>query len=101
MVGTYGSRAIAQLTRAVPLTGDAQRPLVIVSGVAAVIDPATADGAEIPAELRPARDLAMYLSDVPIRADDALVPATDVIPAGAIDLFVSEGGATGPVAAGS
>jgi methylthioribose-1-phosphate isomerase len=96
-----GSRAIAQLTRAVPLTGDAQRPLVIVSGVAAVIDPATADAAEIPAELRPARDLAMYLSDVPIRADDAVVPATDVIPADAIDLFVSEGGATGPVAAGS
>ena len=59
-------------------------------------DPETPDGAAIPVELRPARDLSAYLADVPVRASDALVPAADVIPADAIDAFITETVPVGP-----
>ena len=83
-----GARGIAQLVQAMP-DGDA-RPQVIVSGLDACRDPDTIDGAAIPAELRPAKDLTAYLADVPVRSSDALVPATDVVPAAAIDMLVTE-----------
>jgi methylthioribose-1-phosphate isomerase len=92
-----GSRAIAhQVAMADPLNGG-QRTRFIVSGDSAVVDPGTADGADIPVELRPARELSAYLADVPIRATDALVPAGDVIPAALIDTLVTEHGATAAV----
>ncbi len=84
-----GSRAIAQLAAA-------SRTRLIVTGVGALLDSSTPDGAEIPEELRPARDLVDYLADVPIRASDALVPAADVIPADAISTLVTERGAVTP-----
>jgi methylthioribose-1-phosphate isomerase len=86
-----GGRAIAGLIRAMP--PDRARPQLLVSGPAAARDQRTADGAAIPLELRPARELAAYLADVPIRASDALVPAADVIPAAAVDALITEEGA--------
>lgn len=84
-----GARALAQLAASV----DAERPLVVALGPRAATDPDTADGAAIPNELRPARELTSYLAEVPVRASDALVPAADVVPAELVDLHVSEHGA--------
>ncbi len=84
-----GSRAIAQLAAA-------STTRLIVTGVSALRDSSTPDGAAIPEELRPARDLVAFLADVPIRSSDALVPAADVIPADAISMLVTERGATTP-----
>ena len=84
-----GSRAVAQLASAAGVR-------LVVSGVSATIDPSTPDGAAIPVELRPARDLAAYLADVPIRGSDALVPASDVMPAATISAFVTERGVIVP-----
>lgn len=85
-----GSGAIAGLLAAV--SPGRARPRLLVSGLAATRDPGTADGAAIPVELRPARELAAYLADVPIRTSDALVPAADVIPAAAVDALITEEG---------
>jgi len=87
-----GSRGIARLAATMAPTADGARPRLIVSGVSATLDPATPDGAAIPVEMRPARDLVAYLTDVPIRASDALVPAGDVVPAADITTMVSENG---------
>jgi methylthioribose-1-phosphate isomerase len=84
-----GARAVAQLAAAV----EGEQPRLIVLGPTAVIDPSTPDGAAIPTELRPARDLSTYLADVPVRAADALVPAADVIPGALVAVMVSELGA--------
>ena len=88
-----GSRAVAELAR---LHGTA----VVVSGISACVDAATSDGSAIPDELRPARDLAAYLADVPIGTSTALVPAADVIAASTIDLLITERGTVRPQAAG-
>ena len=84
-----GARALAQLAASV----DDERPLVVALGPQAATDPDSAGGGAIPNELRPARELASYLADVPVRDSDALVPAADVVPAELIDLRVSEHGA--------
>jgi methylthioribose-1-phosphate isomerase len=84
-----GSHAVAQLA-----ADSGAR--VIVAGLSACVDASTADGAAIPEELRPARDLAAYLADVPIRISDALVPAADVVPGAAISALVTERGITPP-----
>lgn len=84
-----GARALAQLTAAARGEGSDAR-LVLVAPSAAV-DEGTPDADAIPSELRPARELAAYLSDTPVRTSDALVPAADVIPAGLIDTLVSDG----------
>ncbi len=96
-----GGRAIAQQATLAPRDRDGARPRVIVSGVSATIDPGVADGAAIPVELRPARDLSAYLAEVPIRATDALVPATDVIPADTISALVTERGTVAPLTPGA
>ena len=83
-----GSQAIAGLIAAMP--ADRARPRLLVGALAATRDPRTVDGSAIPVELRPARDLAAYLADVPIRAGDALVPAADIIPAAAVDALITE-----------
>lgn len=79
-----GARALAQLAAVAD-----ERPRVVVIAPAAATDAGTADGAAIPSELRPARELAAYLSETPIRASDALVPASDVVPAALIDVLVT------------
>ena len=84
-----GSRAVAQLAAASGTD-------VIVAGVSASIDASTADGAAIPDELRPARELTAYLAEVPLRTSDALVPASDVVPAATISALVTERGVVGP-----
>lgn len=84
-----GARGIAQLAGAAGAR-------VIVSGVSATVDPSTPDGAAIPSELLPARDLVAYLADVPVRAADALVPAADIIPAASISTLVTERGSVTP-----
>ena len=84
-----GSRAVAQLAAASGTD-------VIVAGVSASIDASTADGAAIPEELRPARELTAYLAEVPLRTSDALVPASDVVPAATISALVTERGVVAP-----
>ncbi|MFV2061893.1 MAG: hypothetical protein ACC726_00085 [Chloroflexota bacterium] len=99
VAGVVGSRAIAQQAAAALPGPDGSRPRVIVCGLSANIDPATPDGAAIPVELRSARDMAAYLSGVPIRARDVLLPATDVMPHATIDTLVTERGVTSAPAA--
>jgi methylthioribose-1-phosphate isomerase len=89
-----GARGLAQLAAAAASAG--RRPRVVVTAPSAVLDAATPDGRAIPAELRPARELAAYLADVPIRATDALVPATDIVPVGLVDALVTEQGVGRP-----
>ena len=84
-----GARALARLAA----TTVGAQPSIVTLGPDAATDPTTPDGASIPTELRPARELAAYLSDVPVRASDALVPAADVIPSELVDLRVTESGA--------
>jgi methylthioribose-1-phosphate isomerase len=91
-----GSRALAQQAASAAEGPGRPRPRVMVCAPCATVDPATPDGRAIPGELRPARELVAYLADVPIRASDALVPASDVIPAGAIAALVTERGVLAP-----
>jgi methylthioribose-1-phosphate isomerase len=96
-----GSRAIAQLAAAAATRPGADGPRVVVAGVSDTIDPATAEGSAIPADLRSVRDLVAYLDAVPIGVTEALVPATDVIPAGSISALVTERGVLAPPAPAS
>jgi methylthioribose-1-phosphate isomerase len=90
-----GSRAVAQL--AAGLRADGREPSqVILAGASAAVDPATPDGAAMPTDLRPTRDLLAYLEGVPLAATDALAPACDVIPAGCISALVTERGVVAP-----
>jgi methylthioribose-1-phosphate isomerase len=88
-----GSRGVAQLAVA-------NGTRVVVSGATATIDETAPDGAAIPLELRPAGDLVAYLADTPVRAADALVPATDVVPAAAVYALVTERGTVASGATG-
>ena len=90
-----GSRSLALLATATLATPES-RARVVVHGPSVLRDPGTTDAAAIPTELRPARELTAYLRDVPVRMSDALVPAADVIPAGAIDVLVTERGTEAP-----
>lgn len=81
-------------SRAVALLAHSAGAKVIVYGPSAVRDQDTPDGSAIPEELRPARELSAYLRDVPVRVSDALVPASDVIPAAVVETFVTEHGVT-------
>ena len=92
-----GSRAIAQQAAMAPAASDGSRPLVFVCGVSATVDRSTERGDQIPVEMRPARDLAAYLADVPVRAADAVVPASDVVAAADITALVTERGTLSPV----
>jgi methylthioribose-1-phosphate isomerase len=83
-----GSRGIAQLIASLP---PGERPQRIVSAPEAARE--TDAGVAIPEDLRPGDEFAAYLAHVPLRAGDALVPATDVVPAAAIDLLITETGA--------
>lgn len=101
VAGVVGSRSLAQLAHASRATDGPAPARVVVCGVSATASAPTPSGADIPTELRPARDLVAHLADVSIRAADALVPATDVVPASSIDALVTEGGVIGPLTAAS
>ena len=94
-----GSRAIALQVAATPRGPERTRPRVIVTGLSQAIDPATRDGAAIPVELRPARDQAAFLAGLSIRVADALVPASDVMPADTIAALVTDRGVFAPPSA--
>ena len=51
--------------------------------------------------MRPARDQAAYLTGLSIRVADALVPASDVMPAETIAALVTERGVLAPPSAAS
>ncbi len=87
-----GSRALAQLARAARWPACGPRPAVVVSTVSAAFDPGSPDGAAIPLDLRPATDLATHLAARSLAPGAALVPGSDVIPAGTIDALVTEAG---------
>jgi methylthioribose-1-phosphate isomerase len=89
-----GSRTLALAARWAASEGEG--PLVLGTALAAAIDLDTPDGAAIPGEQRPARDLTAYLAEVPVRSSDALVPAADVVPAAAIDRLLTEHGSACP-----
>lgn len=99
VAAVIGSRALAQQVAAAREDTGRDGPRLIVSGVSGMIDLQTPDGSAMGDELRPARELSAYLSDVPIRAADALVPATDVVPAALVDTLVTERGLASPVTA--
>lgn len=94
-----GSRAIALQAAVTPRGPQRTRPRVIVSGLSQAIDPATRDGDAIPVELRPARDQAAFLAGLSIRVADALVPASDVMPADTIAALVTDRGVLAPPSA--
>jgi methylthioribose-1-phosphate isomerase len=83
-----GARALARLASTV----EGERPRIVAIGPTAAQDPSTSDASAIPPEMRPATELSAYLAEVPVRPADALVPAADVIPAGLVDLRVTEAG---------
>jgi methylthioribose-1-phosphate isomerase len=87
-----GSRAVAELAAS---TGS-EPVSVYVCAPAATIDPATPDGAAIPVELRPGRDLATNITGFRPDRLSALIPATDVIPAERITAIVTEQGLLDP-----
>jgi methylthioribose-1-phosphate isomerase len=95
--GVIGSRAIALQAGATAPGPDGERPRIYVCGSSANVDPNVADGESIPLEMRPARELTTYLSGVAVRASDAKVPATDVMPPGTIHALVTEQGVASPV----
>lgn len=83
-----GARALAQLAAAA--RNDDVGPRLLLLAPVAARDMGTPAGNAMATELRPARELAAYLADTPVRTSDALVPAADVIPAGLIDTIVSD-----------
>ena len=84
-----GARGLAQLVAAAA-DEDEGRPRLVTIAPSAAYDAGTPDGGAIPSELRPSRELATFLAGTPIRASDALVPAADVIPAGLIDVHLTD-----------
>ena len=84
-----GARALALLAAA-GRGAEGEEPRFITVGPGTAVHGDTPDGAAIPSELRPARELTAYLADTPVRTSDALVPAADVVPAALIDTFVTD-----------
>jgi methylthioribose-1-phosphate isomerase len=87
-----GSRAIAELAA---VAGSAPIPLYACAPDA-TIDAGTPDGAAIPVELRPGRDLATNITGFRPGRHGAFVPANDVMPAHTITGIVTERGVLDP-----
>jgi methylthioribose-1-phosphate isomerase len=87
-----GGRAIA-LQAAAGQDGSGERPVpLLVTALTATIDPAIPDGAAIPGEMRPARELSAFQPVFSADRLNALNPATDVIPARLVGALVTERG---------
>ena len=87
-----GSRAVAELA-AGALRGPAP---VYVCAPMTTFDPDTADGAAIPHDVRPARELGTYLTGVCMDRQRGYNPGADVVPARRITAFVTEMGVLFP-----
>jgi methylthioribose-1-phosphate isomerase len=99
MAALIGSLAVAQQARACVPPDGGDRPLVIAAGSSVVIDLASADGAELPSEMRPTREINSYLDAVHIGTSEATVPATDVLAPATIDMLITEHGPMRPMTA--
>jgi methylthioribose-1-phosphate isomerase len=88
-----GSRAAAELAAVAGRDGPVP---VMVAAPVATVDLATADGAALPKELRPPRDLATFQTGFRVDRLSALNPAIDVVPADRIGALVTEVGAIDP-----
>jgi methylthioribose-1-phosphate isomerase len=92
-----GSRAVAELAAIA-----APNPVpVYVCAPTATIDASTPDGAAIPVELRPGRDLATNVTGFRPERVTAFVPANDVIPANRITGIITERGVLDPTDPGA
>ncbi|MFO1539458.1 MAG: hypothetical protein ACKOTZ_03280 [Chloroflexota bacterium] len=69
---------------------------VWIAAPAETIDPATADGAAIPGELRPAREILAHVAGWKPEKPNALVPAVDVVPPGRVTRLFTEQGEIAP-----
>jgi methylthioribose-1-phosphate isomerase len=87
-----GSRAVAELA-----AGAATGPVpVYVCTPITTYDPDVPDGAAIPTDIRPARELGMYLTGVRMERVRGYNPGADIIPARRITAFVTEVGVLSP-----
>ncbi len=87
-----GSRAVAEMAALVP---SGPVPLYVCAPIS-TYDPSTPDAAAIPADVRPARDLAIYLTGVRGDRLRAFNPGADVVPARRITAIVTEMGVLSP-----
>lgn len=88
-----GSRAVAELA-ALGLRDGVPVPVYVCAPVASIGMDA-ADGAAIPSDLRPGRDLATFQTGFKPPREGLLNPAIDVVPASRITAFVTEEGVLG------
>jgi len=87
-----GSRAVAELA-----AGALHGPVpVYVCTPMTTFDADTADGAAIPHDVRPARELGTYLTGVRMDRQRGYNPGADVVPARRITAFVTEMGVLSP-----
>ena len=87
-----GSRGVAELAAAA-VAGPV--PVYVCTPLTSY-DPDVPDGSAIPPDIRPARDLGIYLTGVRIDRLHGYNPAADVIPARRITAFVTEMGVLSP-----
>jgi methylthioribose-1-phosphate isomerase len=92
VAAVVGSRGVALLAAA------AGRPRVMALGMTATIGPDVPDGSSIPTEMRPAREMTAFQHGTSV-STAVLNPATDVVPAAALDAIVTELGSIAPVTA--
>jgi methylthioribose-1-phosphate isomerase len=90
--GVTGSRMVA----AMAATASRDRVPVFVVAPIATFDPTTPDGASIPVEERPSRDLQTYVTGTRLPRVRGWNRGNDVIPAAWIDGIVTEMGVFGP-----
>lgn len=95
--GVIGSRAVALQASVASPDAHGERPRLFLVGSSTLIDEGRPDGAALPTEQRPARELSAYLGNMTLRSADATVPATDVVPPATIHALVTEHGVTRPV----
>jgi methylthioribose-1-phosphate isomerase len=87
-----GSHAVAELAATAP---SGPVPLYVCTPIT-TLDPDTPDGASIPGDSRPSRDLGLYLTGVRMDRLRGYNPGTDVIPVARIRAFVTEMGVLSP-----
>jgi methylthioribose-1-phosphate isomerase len=90
-----GARALALQAAAGGVDG-APVPLV-VAALTAAIDLGTPDGAALPGELRPGRELSAYAAGMQVDRSNAINPAVDVVPARLVGALVTEHAVISPL----